>query len=211
MGVGTRRNAKELYPQWVSSEAASEFEIEIKQKESAHIVSVMDNERVQAKRLGQATISGTLVHPTGRVHIHPPGFQNALNIIVLFKGFTMEMPAFWMLEGNDQIVHIEGLDGTHHILPNRQNFDDVFVEWTSDDANIVQLAPILPRPDALVHSKRGGVGSRHRDEDAKRSNTGTGLSVRLVAHSVGQVNIKAVITLRNPPKQIKTNKFLLTR
>ena len=212
MGVGTRKNAKELYPKWVSSKAATNFTIQIKEETSdRRIVSVMDNERVQAKRLGEARISGTLMHKTGEVYIHPPGFHNSLTIIVSFEDFSMEMPALWMLEGNDQIVHIEGLDGTHHILPNRQNFDDVFVEWTSDDANIVQLAPILPRPDALVHSKRGGVGSRHRDEDAKRSNTGTGLSVRLVAHSVGQVNIKAVITLRNPPKQIKTNKFLLTR
>merc|ERR1719474_1376775 len=171
MGVGTRRNAKELYPEWVSSAAAAEFEIELEQKES-EIVSVMDNEKVQAKRLGKAVISGKLVHPTQRVHIHPPGFHNALSIVVLFKGFIIEVPAVWIIEGNDQIVHIEGLDGIHHILPNRQNFDDVFVEWTSDDA------------------KRNAVGS--------------GLSVKLVAHSVGQVNIKAAITLRTQLKKIKT-------
>jgi len=196
MGVGTRKNAKELYPEWVSSAAAKEFEILIDQKES-EVVSVMDTHKVQAKRLGQATITGQLVHPQQRVHVHRPGFENTLNIIVLFKGFTMAMPAHWVIEGHAQVAHIEGLDGEHHILPNRQNFDDVHVQWTSEDPNIVQLAPILPRPDAAVSSAAGdGV------ED-ERLSAGTGLSVLLVAHSVGQCNVKAVVTLRNPPKKIK--------
>ncbi len=203
----TRKNAKALYPEWVRSEAAKEFVIKLEQKESAtDIVTVVENEKVVAKRLGSSFISGQLTHPTQRVYIHPTGFSNQLQIIVLFKDFSMEMPAFWIVNGNHQIAHIEGLDGHHHILPFRHNFDDVFVEWHSEDANIVELLPILPRQRQHIEYSE----DEKRSMKSERNSVGTGLSVRLHAHSVGQVNIRAVISLRNPPHSIQ-NRFELVQ
>jgi len=194
MGVGTRKKAQEFYPKWVSSPAAQGFNIKLNQNES-EVVSIVNSANFVAKRLGSSVIYGELYHSKQKVHIHPPGFSNKLQIIVLFKDFSMEMPAFWIINGKDQIAHIEGLDESHHILPFRHNFDDVFVEWTSEDANIIELLPILPRPNAMQNQLP--------QSDEKRNNIGTGLSVKLMAHSVGQVNIKATIKLRNPPKRIK--------
>ena len=201
MGVGTRKKAQEFYPKWVSSPAAQEFNIKLNQNES-EVVSIVNSANFVAKRLGSSVIYGELYHSKQRVHIHPPGFFNKLQIIVLFKDFSMEMSAYWIINGKDQIAHIEGLDESHHILPFRHNFDDVFVEWTSEDANIIELLPILPRPNTMQN--------QIIQSDEKRNNIGTGLSVKLMAHSVGQVNIKATIKLRNPPKRIKAE-FQITK
>eukprot|EP01083_Nonionella_stella_P015319 42851_1 len=201
MGVGTRKSAKTLYPQWVQGgdDASFEFFIEIGQMSgAADVVSVVNNNHLVAKRLGSSLITGKLSDPTQRVHIHPNGFNDSCEVIVLFKGFTMEMASYWIIDGNNQMAHIEGLDNDHHILPFRHNFDDVSVEWQTEDANIVELLPVIARPsdmNGIAHKKKGNVGN--------------GLSVQLGARSVGLVNIVAVIKLRNAPKQIKKTEFQL--
>ncbi len=59
----------------------------------------------------------------------------------------------------------------------------VFIEWISEDANIIQLLSILPLPNPLYES--------HIDEE--RNNIGNGLSIKLKAYSVGLVNIILVM------------------
>merc|ERR1712130_349898 len=108
------------------------------------------------------------------------------------------MPSYWIINENDMIAHIEGLDENHHILPFRHNFDDVFVEWISEDPNIIELAPIIPRIHNDELSETGN----------ERNGVGTGISVKLLAHSVGQVNIKCVVNLKTT-KNIKKKQFQL--
>merc|ERR1712154_501950 len=98
---------------WLNNELYKDFFIEIDQNMQSDIISVVNNDNLMAKRLGSSLISGKLVDATQRVYIHPNGFNDTLEIIVLFKGFTMEMPSYWIINGNDMIAHIEGLDENH--------------------------------------------------------------------------------------------------
>ncbi len=124
MGVGTRKNTNILYPQ-----IDNEFYIKISQMDDINndIISIINNNNIIAKRLGSSHIIGTLHsnnnNNNNNIHIHPIGFNDKLEIIVLFKDFIIEMSSYYIINGAQQIAHIEGLDGDHHILPFRHNFD----------------------------------------------------------------------------------------
>jgi len=216
MGVGTRRAAAEFFPDWLKQdEAAAEFTVALQQQDQDddNVVSIVSAQHLVAKRLGSCLIQAQFEHPTQRVYVHRPGFDHTLQIVVLFKDFAMQMASLWMMHGQAQMAHIEGVDGHRHILPFRHNFDDVDIVWKVEDPSVVRLMPVVAPPLINGRGERDGVvvADGKTDEQQQQQSPqqqhgmyARGLSIKMVAHSVGQSNVRAQITLRNAPTNIKS-------
>ncbi|ETO30610.1 hypothetical protein RFI_06509, partial [Reticulomyxa filosa] len=186
MGVGKREAISQYYPEWLKSENAAEFFINVDnnpKKESNKSVDALDILAItrdhdmsflNSRKLGSVLVMGFLQHR------------------LTFRGFKVMIPSTFMLLGQTMLAHVEGLDGE---LPVKHNFDDVFVEWTVSDASIAQLqSVILPPNGNFMTANPQGNGE------------GKGLSVKVVTNVVGEVDIRAVVSLRNAPKA-SANRF----